>query len=272
MLDAFCRAKAGELRWYARVKHRLALTVQCENGHRFDMESRRIWEGQWCRHCRRKLTDETVGAFSLDRSCLLRREFKSRSKTPKLDLQCMICGTEWSPWTNNFVYARSGCPRCSSSVAERAIRDIVENLLNLPFPRVRPDWIRNAAGNPLELDGLAWPHAPLALEVQGGHHEGDRSTWHGIQLTDEKLATVCVHDDTKRKVCRESGIYLLEIPVVKNLRDDRLREFVALCVWDAAQICQDEARACYREGNVDLGNSFFEAARILASPFETVST
>jgi hypothetical protein len=86
------------------------------------------------------------------------------------------------------------------------VRAYFEQIFGKPFPRVRPDWLRNTTGRRLELDGYCEELA-VAFEHQGGQHYRKVATFPGHALTQIKS-----RDARKRRLCRQRGVTLIEIP------------------------------------------------------------
>jgi hypothetical protein len=77
-----------------------------------------------------------------------------------------------------------------------------------PFPRVRPAWLTNTTGHRLELDGFC-EELSLAFEHQGGQHYREIA-----HFSQHSLAAIRRRDARKRRICRDRGVKLIEIPEV----------------------------------------------------------
>lgn len=114
-------------------------------------------------------------------------------------------GHEWEVTATSVVHQRSWCPTCNAlqNIGEGIARAIFEETFGLPFPSIRPDWLRGQRGRPMELDGYCEALA-LAFEYQGPHHS-----------TDPHVAS---RDRMKRQLCEERGITLVEVQATKQPR------------------------------------------------------
>lgn len=106
---------------------------------------------------------------------------------------------------------------------EKLCREALEDLLNIRFHKVRPDWLRNPeTGRPLELDGFN-PCAGIAFEFDGDGHD-----------VDERQKR---KDSVKDQICAEIGVVLIRIPhrAVENDKrvKERIYEFVRSALVDA---------------------------------------
>lgn len=91
------------------------------------------------------------------------------------------------------------------SDSEEKFRGIIENVLNTDFPKKRPKWLINEQGNRLELDGYN-EELKIAFEYQGRGHFEKVSDFGG----EKALIKNQLHDEIKRKTCKEMSILLLE--------------------------------------------------------------
>jgi hypothetical protein len=99
---------------------------------------------------------------------------------------------------------------------EERCREIFETLFGVPFPSVRPAFLKNpATGKPLELDGFnADIETPLgnglAFEYDGIQHAAFNPHFHRGDENEFKYQFL--KDELKDKLCRQNGIVLIRIP------------------------------------------------------------
>lgn len=260
-----CRAQGARVAHYELIGSRLQLCILCGQGHQFSMQSRRVYEGQWCGQCRLKWNSETFATYCATRSCELLGKFENMGKTHKVKLKCRKCREVWEVRPKNFYFRWSGCPSssCKRLIYEKWVRTMVEEMLGLRFPSTRPPWLRGLKGGQMQLDGLNLM-ACLALEVQGPQHYGGKTTTNGHELTDTKLEIQFKNDVIKTRRCFARGIFILEIPWRKNLVGERLRAFVRKCIEQEASQCAYAARRAYANGKPALGASFATASSHLS--------
>jgi len=97
-----------------------------------------------------------------------------------------------------------GCPSCNSTGGEAVTRYVFEKAFGVPFPRIRPDWLRGPRGGKLEYDGYN-EELQLAFEYQG--------VYHYKQITERgNLEEHKDRDATKRAISQQRGVCLIEVP------------------------------------------------------------
>lgn len=107
--------------------------------------------------------------------------------------------------TNALQSSGVSCPICQDSKDEKECREILENMTNLKFPKVRLDGLRNPLTNKkLELDGYC-EELKLAFEFDGPTH------YQPIYGMDNFKKTVS-RDLIKNKLCSKMNIFLIRIP------------------------------------------------------------
>ena len=95
------------------------------------------------------------------------------------------------------------------SKLERATRHVLEKIFNRPFPKVRPDFLKNPVTNRnLELDCYN-EDLKIAVEVQGRQHY-DYSF--GMHTNKQDYNSQQYRDHIKRELCAKNGIKLIEVP------------------------------------------------------------
>ena len=138
-------------------------------------------------------------------------------------------------WATKYTYKptqlktrkRRGPPTESKGEAE--CRRVLQNLFNKPFPKARPDFLRNpVTGNNfnLELDCFCIA-LKLAVEYNGQQHYKFSKFMHKNKdaFTNQKY-----RDELKRRMCRDNNITLIEVPYTVSVSDienfivDKLRK------------------------------------------------
>jgi len=102
------------------------------------------------------------------------------------------------------------------SRGEIECRRYLETIFQLPFPKARPDFLRNpVTGNNLEIDCFN-PTLKLGIEYNGKQHYSFTSFFHrNVEAsTNQKY-----RDELKRRMCYENGITLIEVPYTIKLND-----------------------------------------------------
>jgi len=96
------------------------------------------------------------------------------------------------------------------SNGERLCRQILERIFKLPFPTVRPKWLKNPETNRnLELDCYN-SSLNLALEYNGEQHY----IWPNkrFSITREQFINQYRRDQYKKERCKQEGVYLIIVP------------------------------------------------------------
>lgn len=119
-----------------------------------------------------------------------------------------------------------GRPICERKTEKRC-RDIVENLLRVPFPTVRPSFLRYPpSGKNLELD-MYNDELGLAFEYQGIQHRKYTPYYH--RSMDEFLRQQ-ERDSFKKQRCYDMHIQLVLIP--DTIKPDHLEPFLRQKIQD----------------------------------------
>jgi len=200
----------------------MKLRWQCEKGHEWQAVPASIKGGTWCPVCggTQKRTIEEMKALAIERGgkCLSKTYVNIETK---LLWECAE-GHRWEAQPNNI---RSGnwCPYCSSALAERICREYFEQLFGMPFPRVKPSWLRLDGKTRLELDGYC-KELGLAFEHQGPHH-------YGLDIyspvTNERAIRQKRRDRLKRLRCRKNGVVLISVPEIPTrLKQKEIKDFI----------------------------------------------
>jgi hypothetical protein len=229
------------------IEHLERVRFRCSHEHVWDTYAGTvIQKGTWCLQChadsRRKPFDDLI-AIAAERG----GEFVSpgKNRNHKATWRCARGHTFRAvPWA---VKSGCWCGECTGSLCERIVRSHFEQLFGKPFPRVRPDWLRNTTGQPLELDGYN-ESLSMAFEHQGGQHY--RHVHHFRGMNRDRIAA---RDKRKRRLCRERGVRLIVVPeLMKQLQVKDLKAFI-LKECDSRGIKVASRR---RSAEIRLGNLY----------------
>jgi hypothetical protein len=108
---------------------------------------------------------------------------------------------------NIYMYRGKQAPsqNKTESRGELECKRFLETIFQAPFSKARPDFLKNpVTGNNLELDCFN-EALRLAVEYNGQQH---------YSSTNQKY-----RDELKRRMCRENGINLIEVPYTIKLND-----------------------------------------------------
>jgi hypothetical protein len=104
---------------------------------------------------------------------------------------------------------------------EALCRNLLEQMLGFPLPKVRPKWLVNPTTNRcLELDMYS-EQCKLAFEVDGAQH--DVYTPHFHQNNPDHFQYRKLLDQLKNELCHDAGVHLIRIPYHKVSCSDQVR-------------------------------------------------
>lgn len=193
---------------------------RCEKGHEWRALPDAVKRGSWCPVCGGKfpltLAKMRDLAIKFDGKCLSKAYVNSSTR---LLWKCAD-GHEWQAKPDHVIQGH-WCPICASGISERICRALLERLAGVAFPKARPQWLINSRGNQMELDGYA-PDQKLAFEYQGHQHFNFVSVFHRHDAEFEQRRR---DDEHKRRLCRQHGIKLMEIPY--HVPHSKLQEHIA---------------------------------------------
>jgi hypothetical protein len=201
------------------------LEFQCRFRHIWLASPANIKSGKWCPNCsgNKKLSIKAAQelAEKMGGSCLS-TEYKNTGSN--LEWICSE-GHQFGASMNNITSKGSWCPTCVSSLFERMSKSYLEELLSVPFRKMRPEWLINSRGHRMELDGFN-EELNVAFEYNGIQHYFFIPYFHG----DERdFMRRIIDDELKRKLCTENDVKLIEIPTVESLSDfEKIKDLISM--------------------------------------------
>lgn len=111
----------------------------------------------------------------------------------------------------------------TNSKGELECRRVLQWIFKKPFNKARPDFLRNPVTGGdfnLELDCFD-PELHIAVEYNGIQHYQYVPYFHKNK---EAFLNQKYRDDMKRRICKENGILLIEVPYTVKLED--IKEFI----------------------------------------------
>lgn len=113
---------------------------------------------------------------------------------------------------------RNGPPKVSKGEAE--CRRVLYDIFKKPFPNMRPDFLRNpvtGGQHNLELDCYN-AELSLAVEYSGIQHYKYVPYFHRSK---DAFLNQKYRDDMKKRICKEYGVNLIEVPYTVKVEDIR---------------------------------------------------
>jgi len=197
------------------INNKSLLAWQCRDGHIWNAAVANIIKGKWCPYCAKNAKKTIVQMKNIAESrggeCLSNLYVNSQTK---LLWKCSI-GHLWQAIPNNIVKG-SWCPVCSGSIGERACTEILKQLTNNEFVKVRPKWLQG-----LELDAYC-KDLNLAVEYNGKYHYEKVFAFQN----DESLENIKERDSRKRRLCKAQGVTLVVIDEVSPFDVQRLYDVI----------------------------------------------
>lgn len=104
----------------------------------------------------------------------------------------------------------------NGSIGEKECRKLLEDCFNMPFPSIRPNFLRNPeTGRNLEIDCFN-PVLKLGVEYNGKQHYSYSDHFH--RGNSDSFVSQIDRDEFKINKCKQLGIYIISVPytVPKN--------------------------------------------------------
>lgn len=199
-------------------------TFVCANGHKWETSICNVFtQNSWCPICagnRPKTVEDMQKLANQFRGRFLSHEMQGTNR--KYRWEC-INGHIFLKDPNS-IKGGSYCPYCKSTTSENICRACFEILFEKPFPKMKPEWLRNNRGNLMELDGYC-AELKIAFEYHGiGHYEACF-----FSPTKEILQKRQNDDQLKKQLCKKYGVFLVEIP--RRVTGDRILPFIkSICI------------------------------------------
>lgn len=179
----------------------------CNKGHTWKSTYSNIQYKTWCGACL-KLTIDDYQALARSRGGeYILAYIPQNTNTTSTGWKCNE-GHIWQACYGN-IQQGTWCPQCSEFKSESSAREIIEKLMEMPFPKDRPDFLLYKTGYKLELDGYNQKHG-YAFERQGSQHERYHPHFHNNDI--KNFESQKERDKFKVTSCLNKGISLMVIP------------------------------------------------------------
>lgn len=176
---------------------------ECSRGHAWSATWASVGTlGTWCPICAgqtprsieelRKTAEERGGR-------LLTSEYGG-TENFKYEFECSL-GHRFENRFRHIVDRNQWCPICSKgSKSEEVARTHFEQIFGMPFPRVKPKWLRNSRNFVMEIDGYC-EALQIGFEYQGAQHYRES---HFQTNLEQRIAD----DADKARICADKGVKL----------------------------------------------------------------
>lgn len=191
--------------------------IKCSHNHLFKIRPHDLLRGHWCAKCagNAKFTIKNCQEIALKRNgrCLSKNYINSKSK---LLWEC----SEGHKFETCLGLVKYGywCPYCKHKT-ESICREVLEEIFDSKFVKIRPSWLVGINGYPLELDGYC-EELNLAFEYNGIQHYKPVDFFGGFP----RFEIIKKNDFIKKKLCKENGVNLLVIEHIKKTTRDNIKE------------------------------------------------
>ena len=106
-----------------------------------------------------------------------------------------------------IIYYTSG--DCNyAGTRELQVKELLEKFFIMELEKIRPKWLVNITGYPMELD-MYNEKTKIGIEYQGIQHYQETPFFHRTPTSFQEQLD---KDKLKRILCKENGIFLIEIP------------------------------------------------------------
>ncbi len=183
---------------------------QCSQGHQWDAIGFHVLAGSWCPTC----VNSHLSPCDIEK-LLSTKAASKKGRVLSTNFTSIRGIYEWEcaykhQWrvSGNSILQGTWCPLCAQGLNERKVIYVAEKLTGLVFEKLRPSWLLNTNGYPLELDGYNEEYG-IAIEYQGMQHYQFIKAWH---KTVERFNQLKERDALKKKLCLAKNIAFIEIP------------------------------------------------------------
>lgn len=123
----------------------------------------------------------------------------------------------------SFGTSSRGKGKGRDSKGEVECRRVLEEVFQRPFDKARPDFLRNTVTENYNLELDCWnPELKLAVEYNGIQHYKFVPYFH--KNNKEAFLNQKYRDDMKRRICKDEGICLIEVPYTVKIED--IKEYI----------------------------------------------
>jgi len=202
-MQVHAASKGGRLLSEFWINSKQKYEWECSFGHSWTATWASVGTtGTWCPICAgqtprsidelRKTAEERGGK-------LITTEYVG-TENSKYEFECSL-GHRFENRFRHIVDRNQWCPICSKgSKSEEVARTHFEQIFGLPFPRVKPKWLRNARNFVMEIDGYC-ESLQIGFEYQGAQHYKES---HYKSNLKQRISD----DEDKARICAENGVRL----------------------------------------------------------------
>lgn len=154
------------------------------------------------------------------------------------------------------------CPDCNFWIGEKISKSAIEFLLDKPFPKVRPSWLKTDNDTLLELDGFN-EELKIAFEYQGEQHYNFIEYFH---KTEENFKKRLEYDKLKEILCKNNNVFLIIIPY--TTQNEKICKFIAEKLLELNYVISDEKINSFNIDKIyefDSNNKLMEFIKLIES-------
>jgi len=212
-MHVLARSNDGKCLSKEYLNSKTPLEWQCSQGHRWFARATHLKNHKtWCPICagnsKGSINEMKALAKSRGGKCISKKYI---NKETKLEWEC-INNHRWFAKPGSVKNNGTWCPKCNINFREEICRTTFEQIFEKKFTKVKPSWLRNPDGNLMELDGFCEEYN-LAFEHQGEQHY----RLNAYTANRETLIKRTLHDDLKRKLCKQNSIILVIVTYRQDL-------------------------------------------------------
>lgn len=186
--------------------NREKIKITCSKGHTWETPWKVIKKGHWCPYCSGKIVLESdVREVVTSKGGILEKDWKYINCDTRFLVTCKKGHKFKTCW--DHIKQKHWCHYCNSSHGEKDFRDVIEEIFQKRFEKVRPEWLRISSSRSMELDGYN-EELSIAFEYQGQQHYSRK--W--FRISEEDFQKQQERDRIKKELCEKRGIRLIIVP------------------------------------------------------------
>lgn len=167
---------------------------------------------------RNHIPNEVTRNINMGYNNSMNSQYDSRTQFDQYDSHSMSAPYDSrTQFASYDPYRDNTAKNAGESKPERRCREILQSLFGKPFNKYRPDVLRNPVTKDYNLEIDCYnPEMRLGLEYNGKQHYVYNPFFH---KTRDAFENQKYRDEIKRRLCKEMGITLIEVPYTVKYKD-----------------------------------------------------